>query len=301
MSLDQLLPEPAVRELFAIWPDQPAVYERHPTALDGMASADALYEWIETGCVPATEIAVVKAPNPSLNPKAFMTDYGRTDPDRLKRLHEQGHTIRLGNLQRVIPGMARISQGIQEETGYSNYIHAFLTPPGEQGLRHHWDQQMAVIVQMAGIKRWQMWAPVVEAPMRAHGESWRVWKPEYLEQWQTTEPDLDIELTPGQALLLPRGWVHNPFTPPGGETSVHLTFAIRERTRYWLAEHLLAGALRGPEFRQTLLPSTVLGEGMVEAADDVRERLVAYLHGLDPKTVAATARRTALRELEYTT
>ncbi|MEV6815655.1 hypothetical protein AB0M52_26550, partial [Micromonospora sp. NPDC051296] len=30
---------------------------------------------------------------------------------------------------------------IQEETGYSNYIHAFLTPGREQGLRHHWDQQ----------------------------------------------------------------------------------------------------------------------------------------------------------------
>jgi hypothetical protein len=62
-------------------------------------------------------------------------------------------TIRLGNLQRVVPFLADTARAIQQETGYSNYLHAFLTPPRSQGLLHHWDQQMAVIVQIEGTKR----------------------------------------------------------------------------------------------------------------------------------------------------
>lgn len=50
--------------------------------------------------------------------------------------------------------------GIQRETGYSNYSHTFVTPPGRQRLLHHGDQQMAVIVRIAGIKRWQLWRDV---------------------------------------------------------------------------------------------------------------------------------------------
>ncbi|RYJ29701.1 hypothetical protein CU044_1821 [Streptomyces sp. L-9-10] len=151
------------------------MYQRDTTELDRTVTSAFLNDYIATGCVPASEIAVVKAPGPSLNRDAFMTD-GRTDPDKLRKLYRNGYTLRLGNLQRVIPFMARVSRAIQEETGYSNYVHAFLTPPGNQGLRHHWDQQMAVIVQAAGVKRWQLWRPPVEAPMREFNESWRVWR-----------------------------------------------------------------------------------------------------------------------------
>ncbi|MEV7655305.1 cupin domain-containing protein [Streptomyces anulatus] len=42
-----------------------------------------------------------------------------------------------------------------------------MTPPGSQGLLHHQDQQMAVIVQIAGVKRWRLWHPMLPSPMRA--------------------------------------------------------------------------------------------------------------------------------------
>ncbi|MGW4955239.1 JmjC domain-containing protein [Streptomyces parvulus] len=119
-------------------------------------SLESFNELIDTGCAPPGEIAVIKA-GPS-NRTAFLTD-GRTDPSKLSRLRDQGYTIRFGNMQRWLPAFHRISQGIQRETGYSNYMHGFLTPGREQGLLHHWDQQMAVIVQVAGTKTWQLWKP----------------------------------------------------------------------------------------------------------------------------------------------
>ncbi|MCX3058568.1 hypothetical protein [Streptomyces beihaiensis] len=127
MSLRLLLPEAGVNDLLSTWPDEPRVYERGKTALDEEITTGGLEEWLFSGCAPASEIAVVKAPRPSLNPKIFMNEFGRTDGAKLKNLYAQGHTIRFGNLQRVIPLMHHISDRIQVETGYSNYVHAFLT------------------------------------------------------------------------------------------------------------------------------------------------------------------------------
>ncbi|MBM7167911.1 cupin [Streptomyces sp. G44] len=297
MSLRLLLPENGVTDLLTSWPDEPRVYQRGKTALDEVASAEVIRGYVFRGCVPADEIAVVKAPNPSLNQKAFTTN-GRADRAKLARLYESGHTIRLGNLQRVIPAMAQVSRDIQQETGCSNYVHTFLTPPANQGLRHHWDQQMAVIVQIAGMKRWQLWEPPVEAPMREHNESWRVWRDDYIPTWEATGPDVEVDLQSGQSLLLPRGWVHNPHVVTD-EDSIHLTFAIRERTPMWLVEKLVADAIEDPEFRRIILPGDITGGALVERLRAARQALRRHLDSLDVDDLVPAVRQMALTEREY--
>lgn len=56
---------------------------------------------------------------------------------------------------------------------------------------------MAVIVQTAGSKRWQLWHPPVESPMREFSESWRVWREDYIPAWEATGPDIEIDLKAG--------------------------------------------------------------------------------------------------------
>lgn len=300
MSLRLLLPEEGVTELLTTWPDEPRVYERGRTALDETITADFLKDYAFTGCVPANEIALVRAPGPSLNQNAYMT-HGRTDAAKLRKLYDNGFTIRLGNLQRVIPFMTTVSRGIQDETGFSNYVHAFLTPPGSQGLRHHWDQQMAVVVQTAGIKRWQLWHPPVESPMRDYNESWRVWRDHYIPEWEAVGPDMQVDLQAGQSLVLPRGWVHNPHVVDQDEDSIHLTFAIRERTPLWLAEKLIAEAIEDPEFRRIMLPGDITGPTLVDKLREAREALQGHLSNLDLDRLALAVREAARAELDYTT
>jgi hypothetical protein len=302
MSLSLLLPEKAVSALLeGPWPEAPSVHQRGNAGLDRICTADFFDDWVFTGCVPVEEIAVVKAPSPSLNPAAIKTN-GRTDGAKLRHLYEQGYTVRLGNLQRVIPELHTISREIQVETGFSNYVHAFMTPAGEQGLRHHWDQQFAIIAQMSGVKRWQLWKPVIESPMRHFGESTRVWDERWRERWIEMGPDLEVDLKPGQSLIVPRGWVHNPFTPEGEGGSTHLTFAIRERTPYWLAEKLLERLLERPDFRRVLLPEEVIGGGLAGKLHQVRHMLVEALsQASDLQGFAHDVRDAALSELEYTT
>lgn len=122
MSLNLILPPDGVQALMSTWPDEPRVYHRNPGDLEQVISAGMLHDHMETGCIPADEIAAIKAPQPSLSQKAFQVN-GRTDAAKLRRLYGQGYTIRIGNLQRVMPVMARASRAIQQETGYSNYVH----------------------------------------------------------------------------------------------------------------------------------------------------------------------------------
>ncbi|MGW1961851.1 JmjC domain-containing protein [Streptomyces sp. NPDC001935] len=299
MSLRLLLPPEGLADLQTGWPTEPRVYETGVSDLHHTASADHLAEWIDTGCVPADEVAVVRA-GPALNPGAFKTG-GRLDPGKLRKLYASGYTIRLGNLQRVIPSFARTCQAIQQETGYSNYVHAFLTPAGEQGLLHHWDQQMAVIVQVAGSKTWQLWAPVYDSPMREYQESFRVWRDDFIPAWEAAGPDVTIDLQAGQTMLLPRGWVHNPHALHSGKDSVHLTFAIRERTPLWLAEKLIERAIEDPGFRRIIEPQDMVEPALVDRLNETRQALVAFLGALDMNQVAPWIRGAALAELEYTT
>jgi hypothetical protein len=302
MSLNLILPPDGVQALISTWPDEPRVYQRQPGDLERVISASVLHDHIETGCIPADEIAVVKAPYPSLSQKAFQAN-GRTDAARLRKLYGQGFTIRIGNLQRFMPAMTRACCAIQHETGYSNYVTAFLTPPGNQGLRYHWDQQMGVIAQLDGVKRWHLWRPPAEAeaPMREYNESWRVWKDTYVAEWEAAGPDIAIDLQAGESVLIPRGWVHNPHVAAADHASVHLTFALRERTPVWVAEQLIAGAIHDPRFRRILRPAEVTGPGLTAQIGETRDALVRHLTNLDPESIARSVREAALTELEYTT
>lgn len=301
MSLGQLLPEHVAAGMMAHWPTEPQVYERDSDELDTVIAPELLHEYIDTGCVPAAEIAVMKQA-PAIHPGAFTTN-GRTDPVKLRGLYDAGYTIRLGNLQRVIPFLAQLVASIHEQTGYSNYVHAFLTPPGNQGLLHHWDQQLAVITQLSGSKQWELWKPPadIQDPMREYQESFRVWRESYMTEWQAAGPDLVIDLGPGQSLILPRGWVHNPHNKEGDEPSIHLTFAIRERTPFWIAEKLIAGAIERQEFRQVLPPDSVTCDRLPGEIRRVKRRLIAYLEAVDAQALTETLSRAARSELEYIT
>ncbi len=137
--------------------------------------------------------------------------------------------------------------------------------------------------------------------MREYNESWRVWKDTYVEEWEAAGPDIAIDLQPGESLLIPRGWVHNPHVTATDHPSVHLTFALRERTPLWLAEQLVAGTIHDPRFRHILRPGEVTGPGLTAQIGETRDALIQHLTNLDRESIARSVRETALTELEYTT
>jgi hypothetical protein len=100
--------------------------------------------------------------------------------------------------------------------------NAYYTPRSAQGLPVHHDTHDVFCLQVAGEKRWLVYKPALELPLKDQRYSEELGEP--------GEPVLDVTLTPGDTLYLPRGWLHEALT--SDSDSLHLTVGVNVYT--WL-------------------------------------------------------------------
>jgi ribosomal protein L16 Arg81 hydroxylase len=79
------------------------------------------------------------------------------------------------------------------------------------------------------------------------------------------QPQLDVVLEPGDALYLPRGYLHS--ADALGEISIHLTVGIHPVTRQHLVQQLVARARDDPALRASLPMGVDLGDSDVLAPE----------------------------------
>lgn len=281
MSLTLLLEQKAP-EVLADWPHSPLLARAHPELLRAV-SLDTVESHIQHGCHPPEFTKVVKDGQP-VSPAHYVAGTS-VNAGRLVALVNAGFTVNLREFQRTVPYLAEAVRKITLETRFATYVSALYTPPGKQGLRHHWDQFTGVIVQVAGRKVWPLWRPIAELPTRTHLSFGPEWGPQIQDLVENTPPDHEFELTAGDSLVVPRGWIHSPYAV-GDNPSLHLTFAIEERTWFSLAEELIATALAQSRFRRAILPAPLDEASAEEQVRQARDLLLNFLHELDVSTCA---------------
>jgi JmjC domain len=126
-------------------------------------------------------------------------------------------------------------------------VNAYVTPASSTGFSAHYDVHDVFVLQIAGTKRWHVHAPVHHDPLRT--QPWND-RAAAVRARATEEPLLDEVLHPGDALYLPRGYLHSATAQ--GEVSAHLTVGVHVVTRHALLETLLAGLADDPELRGSL-------------------------------------------------
>ena len=126
----------------------------------------------------------------------------------------------------------------------------------------HHDTHEVVSLQVAGEKRWLVYEPVLELPLKDQR-----YKPEL---GAPGEPVLDVTLRAGDTLYLPRGWLHQAMTSESD--SLHLTIGVNVHT--WLDAFRAALDGCGDElgFRRAVDPSGEV-EQPVELLEVLAERL----------------------------
>jgi ribosomal protein L16 Arg81 hydroxylase len=103
------------------------------------------------------------------------------------------------------------------------------------------------VLQIDGRKCWRVHEPVLPDPLER-----QAWGGRADEVGATARGPaaLDVVLSPGDALYLPRGWLHSAEARDG--RSLHVTVGVRALTRYALVEELLGLAVEDPRLRATL-------------------------------------------------
>ncbi|WP_144836605.1 cupin domain-containing protein [Kocuria rosea] len=273
------------RERFArdVWGRAPLLTRRTGGFTD-LFSADAVDELISRRGLRTPFLRVAK--DGSTFPDSTFTSpagVGATIADQLDdtalwRQFADGATLVLQALHRTWEPVADFSAALSGELGHPVQANAYITPPQNRGFDDHYDVHDVFVLQIEGAKRWVLHEPVHPDPLR--DQPWTDRRSAVAEAAKG-EAHLDVVLEPGDALYLPRGWLHA--AQAQGAVSIHLTLGIHTWTRHGLAEQLAQEALallaEDPEMRGSL-PLGVDGPG--GELDTVRERLVAALAAADP-------------------
>ena len=148
-----------------------------------------------------------------------------------------GSTLVLQALHRTWGPLRRFADQLVDDLANPIQVNAYITPASSQGFSAHYDTHDVFVLQIEGEKLWRLHEPVIEHPLPS--QPWDRNKPA-VSRRASEPPYLETMLRPGDALYLPRGWLHSAAAQ--GATSIHLTVGIHTMTRYAIAEALLSRA-----------------------------------------------------------
>ncbi|HZF77452.1 MAG TPA: cupin domain-containing protein [Acetobacteraceae bacterium] len=153
----------------------------------------------------------------------YTREDGRADLPRLFALFDAGATLVVSQFHEMHPPLARLCRGLEQVFLHAVQANIYLTPPGAQGFRTHYDTHDVLVLQVTGEKTWRIWdAQPVPQPTRRTPWPGGIAPP--------GEPRT-LTLRPGDALYVPRGVMHDAMAQGGareGGASLHVTVGLLE-------------------------------------------------------------------------
>jgi ribosomal protein L16 Arg81 hydroxylase len=234
------------------WSQQPLLSHHAPGFADLLGAADVDELIAERGLrspffrmVKAGE-SVTGTTRSATAGNARITDL--VDADAVREQYANGATLVLQSLHRIHPALVRFCRRLAAELGHPTQCNAYVTPPGSQGFAPHHDTHDVFVLQVDGHKRWHVYAPVLNLPLSSQPSQGLTGADPLVPDG--AEPVLSVVLGPGDALYLPRGYIHAAET--NEDRSIHLTVGVLAATAYDILRDVLTLASDEPEFRRSL-------------------------------------------------
>jgi hypothetical protein len=193
----------------------------------------------------------------------------RLSNDRVLKLFEGGHTIIINGASRVFPSLDRYCIALERELRFRFNPNIYITPFNAQGFETHYDDHDVFILQVMGTKNWRIYHAPVELPSKRQKFKFGVLAPQ--------APQMEITLSPGDTLYIPRGFLHDARTD--GVTSAHITLGLHPTYRFDLVQEIALLAQDLPAFRKSI--SLGLLSDPAGAARDFKRQLTDLIDTLD--------------------
>lgn len=217
-----------------------------------------------------------------------------------------GASIVLQGLHRLWPPIIDFVRGLVDDLGHPVQANAYITPPGSRGFDSHHDVHDVFVLQIAGHKHWTIHEPVVESPLSS--QPWTDHRQAIADR-VAGDPHIDTTLAPGDALYLPRGWLHSARTTD--ETSIHLTIGVPALTRVDVVRAAVDRVAREVSDLRTSLPLGIdptdhaaleaeATKALLVFADELRDRAHEWGAGVATdltREIATRTRPVAVRPL----
>jgi hypothetical protein len=218
----------------------------------------------------------------------LQTEGSRVDLPRLLARYDSGGSLVVSQFHELHAPLAQLCRGLEKVFLHPVQANIYLTPPGAQGFRVHFDTHDVLVMQVSGAKSWRVWDDIPLAlPSRA--------TPWANKQSPAGTPHA-LTLNPGDALYLPRGVMHEAAAQTGDAPSLHITLGFLEASiADMLRELLEILEAENPALRASI-PSWRLAEAGGTAA--IAARLAPALGALSSE---AALERLALAAMDRIT
>jgi hypothetical protein len=157
--------------------------------------------------------------DPSLYLTPAMFGVPRLDAGRLAIALAQGASLILDDAQELAPRVQSLMGAFQDALHTDAFANLYAGWHSQNAFNRHWDPQEAIVLQLAGRKRWRVWRPTRLHPLKNDSET---------PIPPTAAPAWEGVLNDGDVLYIPRGWWHDAF--PLNEPSLHLTVSLTPPT-----------------------------------------------------------------------
>jgi len=191
------------------------------------------------------------------------------EPPKVEALLRRGATVILDLVETLTPGIGALSRALTAGTGSVVVCNAYCSFKAHQGFLAHYDTTDVFALHIEGSKVWRIYEGVAENPVDMPGYHFSSFTPEEHASARG-KIAMEIEMTPGDLLYLPRGQYHEALA--SSDASLHLSCGATRATGLDFISLLSRWIADDPRFRASL--------PHFDDADAHREHLGALGEGL---------------------
>ncbi len=130
-------------------------------------------------------------------------------------LFNDGATMVVQAGQRYFDHLSACCMELSRKFNAPVQANLYITPNRSQGFNPHWDTHDVFVLQIAGTKTWHLYGFEKELPTKNQG---------FVSKGYSKEPEQTLQLSPGDFLYVPRGYVHDAMADDG--ISSHITIGV---------------------------------------------------------------------------
>jgi hypothetical protein len=255
-----------------------------PQEAAGLFDARRLQDVIAGPGAPAANTDIYRIQN-MMRLSDIIRGSGRPALDVAGELLKIGCTLRFRDIDQFDRKLADFAREVAETYAAEAQVNVYFTPPAQDGLPPHFDNQDSFIIQVAGAKEWLIFNDYTDKQVLPGPDvDWDA------NRFRPVGTAAQLKLRAGDVLYIPRGVMHSARCM--NEESMHLTVTLSPLTMLDVLEKELRRiAEQDVELRRRAAWSLAGGAEEVTALRDELRRLAAGLaERIDPALAIAEKR-----------